>query len=85
MVVAVAVVAALYGGYRWMRGTSTLEQVVVTTGDEQGDPFELLGRCTTLECVSALHPSLQAAGAKFNFPHFFLAGWQKAGTFGRAS
>ena len=39
-----------------------------------GDPFEALGSCTTLECVSALHTRLSAAGAKFNFPHFFLVG-----------
>lgn len=84
LVVAIALVATLFVGYIWTRGIYGRERAVVTTSDERGDPFELLGRCTTLECVSALHPRLQAAGAKFNYPHFFLAGWQKAGTCGRA-
>ena len=59
-------------------------QAVVDVSDEEtttsSDPFEELGRCTTLECVSALHPRLRASGSKFNYPHFFLAGWQKSAT-----
>jgi hypothetical protein len=37
-----------------------------------------LAQCTTLECISKMHPRLK--GTKFNLPHFFIAGWQKCAT-----
>ena len=80
--VAVAVLAAGFLSFRQPKSVTKLENDHLLVKDEGIDPFELLGKCTTLECVSALHPRLKAAGAKFNYPHFFLAGWQKAGMYG---
>ena len=37
-----------------------------------------LAQCTTLECITDVKSRL--GDTKFNFPHFFIAGWQKCAT-----
>jgi hypothetical protein len=41
--------------------------------------LEFLRRCHTFECVKKAHGYLNGR-TRFNFPHFFLAGWQKCAT-----
>lgn len=38
-----------------------------------------LGNCQNFTCVQEMHRLLQGK-TRFNFPHFFLAGWQKCAT-----
>ena len=38
-----------------------------------------LSQCETFDCIKQVHPNL-AGHARFNFPHFFLIGWQKCAT-----
>ena len=59
---------------------STLVDSMLDNVMPEQDIFQKLGSCETLECVSALHPELQKMSTHFNFPHFFLAGWQKCAT-----
>lgn len=73
LAVAAGLLLALLSFYRRTGDIQAVSQTASTaTATATADAFEALGRCTTLECVSALHPRLSAAGAKFNFPHFFL-------------
>lgn len=53
---------------------------------EPGQPFpatlpflQALSTCTTLDCVRAAHQQPRK-GARFNFPHFMIIGFQKACT-----
>jgi hypothetical protein len=74
--------------FLWSRAVDTKQHVATaskaidpeTSGLPVLSPFEELASCQSLECVSALHPSLKKSSAKFNYPHFFLAGWQKSAT-----
>lgn len=43
------------------------------------DMVEALRGCQTLECVRTAH-TRPPGPAKFNFPHFFIIGWQKTAT-----
>jgi hypothetical protein len=43
------------------------------------DKVEAMRGCATLECLRVAHQR-PAARSKFNFPHFFIAGWQKSAT-----
>lgn len=38
-----------------------------------------LARCSTLECITDVHPRLSGS-TKFNLPHFMITGWQKCAT-----
>ena len=38
-----------------------------------------MSKCTTLTCIIKAHDRLQGR-TRFNFPHFFLVGWQKCAT-----
>ena len=38
-----------------------------------------MGKCQTLACIIKAHDRLQGR-TRFNFPHFFLIGWQKCAT-----
>jgi hypothetical protein len=42
--------------------------------------LKALDGCNTLECVHDAHFQPRADAAQFNFPHFFIIGWQKTAT-----
>lgn len=47
--------------------------------EDVNDVLEELSQCETLHCAIKAHDKL-AGRTRFNFPHFFLIGWQKCAT-----
>lgn len=43
------------------------------------EALEYLGKCETFECVRRAHYAIDGR-SRFNFPHYFLSGWQKCAT-----
>lgn len=42
-------------------------------------PFDMLASCEDFECIQRVH-TVTRGKTRFNFPHFFLIGWQKCAT-----
>ena len=58
------------------------EEEIVYGEEEQEDiaaALQVLGECEDFACVKDAH-ALIAGRTRFNFPHYFLAGWQKCAT-----
>jgi hypothetical protein len=67
-------------GSEFVNGTGLVDMVFGKAQDE--DVKEVLGwmgKCQTLGCIIKAHDRLQGR-TRFNFPHFFLIGWQKCAT-----
>lgn len=50
-----------------------------TSDDELKSGLQKLANCRSFMCVKDAHEQLKGK-TKFNFPHFFLIGWQKCAT-----
>lgn len=55
------------------------EKVVTATPVDFDSALQQLSYCETFECIKQAHTVL-AGRSRFNFPHFFLIGWQKCAT-----
>jgi hypothetical protein len=67
-------------GSAGVNDTGLIDMVFGKAQDE--DVKEVLGwmgKCQTLACIIKAHDRLQGR-TRFNFPHFFLIGWQKCAT-----
>jgi len=61
-------------------GTGLVDIVFGKAQDEDvKEVLAWMGRCQTISCVIKAHDRLQGR-TRFNFPHFFLIGWQKCAT-----
>ena len=50
-----------------------------TVQQQDSTMLEALANCSDFECLRTAH-TLPRGSARFNFPHFLIIGWQKAGT-----